>query len=96
MSLLVFLDLSREDDSDDESIDCDSLAENDWDQVLGLDPGGLDSSAYDGSSSCVDSKGGSDHTEIESEVVENTIIFSVTALYYVKRHLIQWNTGAPK
>ena len=69
----IFFNLSREDDSNNESIDCDSLAEDDRDQVLGLDPWGFDTSAYDGSSGGVDSHSGSDHTEIESEVVENTI-----------------------
>ena len=39
------LDLTREHDGDDETVDGDSLAEDDRDQVLGLDPRGLDATA---------------------------------------------------
>ena len=53
--------MSRQNDSNDESIDGDSLAEDDGDQVLGLDPGRLDAAAYDGGSGGVDTEGGAHH-----------------------------------
>ena len=39
------LDLAGEHDGDDEAVDGDSLAEDDRDQVLGLDPRSLDATA---------------------------------------------------
>merc|ERR1712080_692052 len=55
------LDLARQDDGDDESIDGDCLAEDDGDEVLGLDPGGLDASADDGGAGGVDAESGAHH-----------------------------------
>ena len=41
----IHLNLSRQDDGNDEPIDGNCLAEDDRDQVLGLDPWGLHTSA---------------------------------------------------
>ena len=50
--------MSRQNDSNDESIDGDSLAEDDGDQVLGLNPRRLDAAANDGGSGGEDTEGG--------------------------------------
>ena len=42
-----YLNLSRQDNGNDESIDGDCLAENDRDQVLGFNPWGLYTSTND-------------------------------------------------
>ena len=42
-----YLNLSRQDDGNDESIDGDCLAENDRDQVLGFNPWSLHTSTND-------------------------------------------------
>ena len=55
------LNLSRKDNGNDESIDSHSLAEDDRDEVLGLDPGCLDAAANDAGSSRVDAKGSADN-----------------------------------
>lgn len=55
----VGLDLTRQDDGNDQSVDGDSLAENDWNQIFRLDSWSFDTAANDGGSSCVNAKSGS-------------------------------------
>ena len=49
--------LSGEHDGDNETVDCNSLAEDDGDEVLRLDPGRLDAAADDRTASGVDTEG---------------------------------------
>ena len=55
--------MSRQNDSDDESVDSNGLAEDDRNQVLGLDPGSLNTSTHDGGASGVDAQSGAHDTE---------------------------------
>ena len=55
--------LSRQHNCDDESIDSDGLTEDNRDQVLGFDPGSLNTSTNDGGASGVDPQSRSHHTE---------------------------------
>ena len=55
--------MSRQNDSNDQSIDGDRLAEDDGDQILGFDPWGLDASAHDRGASGVDAEGGPHHRQ---------------------------------
>ena len=66
-----YLNLSGQDDSNDESIDGDGLAEDDRDQVLCLDPGGLDAAAHDAGAGGVDSKGGAHHGQRHGQTHAN-------------------------
>ena len=59
--------MSREDDRNDEAVDSDGLAEDDRDQVLGLDPGGLDSTADDGHAGRVDAEGSAHDAQRDGE-----------------------------
>src|SRR6266496_492643 len=53
-----YLDLSGEHDGDDEPVDGDGLAEDDRDEVLGLDPGRLHAAPDDADPGGVDAEGG--------------------------------------
>ncbi len=55
--------MSGQHDGDDETIDGDGLAEDDGNQVLGLDPGSLNTSTHDRGASGVDAQSGTHDTE---------------------------------
>ena len=61
------LNLSREHNGNDQPIDGDSLAEDDRDQILSLDPGSLDPTTHNGGAAGVDAQPGSHHGEGHSE-----------------------------
>ena len=62
-----YLNLSSENNGDDEPVDGDSLTEDDTDEVLSLDPGSLDSPSDDADPSGVDAQGGPNHGEGDTE-----------------------------
>ena len=68
----MYLNLSGQNNSNDESIDGDSFAENDGDQILCLDPGSLDAAAHDGGAGGVDAEGGAHHGEGDGEADPDT------------------------
>ena len=74
------LNLSRKDNGNDESIDSHSLAEDDRDEVLGLDPGCLDAAANDAGSSRVDAKGSTNNTEVSKLPIKTLLGLSVVFL----------------
>ncbi len=53
-----YLNLPGQHDGDDESVDGHGLAEDDGDEVLGLDPGRLNTSAQHAGAGGVDAEGG--------------------------------------
>ena len=65
----VSFDLSSQDDGDDEAVDGDGLAEDDWDPVLGLDSRRLEAAAHNGGAGRVDAQGHSNHAEMEGRNV---------------------------
>mmetsp|Transcript_137259 Transcript_137259/g.347732 ORF Transcript_137259/g.347732 Transcript_137259/m.347732 type:complete len:276 (-) Transcript_137259:17-844(-) len=61
------LDLIRHDDRHDDAVDGNSLAEDDADQILGTDAGGLDTTANDAGAREEDAPSSADHGDTESE-----------------------------
>ena len=83
--------MSRQDDSNDESIDGDGLAEDDGDQVLGLDPGGLDAAAHDAGAGGVDAEGGANHGQGHGQThpdAENRVLVDIDQ----SEDIITWPT----
>ena len=62
-----YLYLSGEDDSNDKTVDGDSLTEDDRDQVLSFDPWSLDAAAHNGGPGGVDPQGGPHNREADGE-----------------------------
>ena len=64
--------MPRENNGNDESVDGHRLTEDDGNQILGLDPGSLDSPAHDGGAGGVDPKSRPNNRETDGETDTNT------------------------
>lgn len=64
---LELFQLAGENNGCDQTVDGDSFAENDRNQVLGLDAGSLNTATNDAGASCVNSKGGAHHGQRDGE-----------------------------
>ena len=65
--LKSYLNLSGEHDGNDQPVDGNSLAKDDRDQILSLDPGSLDTTTHNGGAAGVDAQPGSHHGEGHSK-----------------------------